>query len=202
MINPHGSVGQGQAYINSVRGDMGGAPYNDLMNGIKFVAQRYNWVNVTNACAAGGSYGGYMVNLIQGKNSNFKCLVTHDGDFSEIGMYYSTDELWFPMTDNCPDKKWGCAPWDPQFRGLYEKHSPEKYVKNWKTPHLVIHGGKDYRIPITEALSVFSALQLKKIPSRLIYFAEENHWVLRPENSIKWYQEVLGWFDKYTQNTK
>ncbi len=202
MINFHGSVGQGQKYVDSIRGDMGGVPYIDLMKGLSFVGQRYEWVNTTNACAIGGSYGGYMVNWIQGQTDKFKCLVTHDGYFNQIGMLYSTDEIWFPLTDFCPNSAWGCVPWDQKYRSLYDKHSPESYVKNWKTPHLVIHGGKDYRIPITEALSVFSALQLKNIPSRLIVFPEENHWVLRPENSVKWYDEVLNWLDKYTGNKK
>ena len=199
MINFHGSFGQGQDYINSVRGDMGGVPYDDLMKSLSFLKLKYPWVNTKNACAVGGIFGGYMVNMIQGKTDRFKCLVTHHGDFNEVSMYYSIEELWFPMTDNCPQSAWGCVPWDKKYRDYFIRQSPETYVKNWKTPHLVIHSGRDYSTPITEGLSVFTTLQLKNIASRFLYFTEENDQVNKPENSIKWYDEVLGWLDKYTK---
>jgi dipeptidyl aminopeptidase/acylaminoacyl peptidase len=115
-------------------------------------------------------------------------------------MFYATEELWFPMAEYCPFEAVGCKPWEDQYRDRYLKNSPESFVANWKTPHLVIHGSNDFRIPISEGLSAFTALQIKGIPSRFIHFTQENHWVLRAENSVKWYEEVLGWLDKYTQN--
>ena len=202
MINPHGSPGQGQKFTDAVINDWGGVPYQDLMTGVDFVAQNYLWIDTQNACALGASYGGYMVNWIQGQTDRFKCLITHDGVFSTVSMFYATEELWFPMAEYCPSSARGCKPWEPENRKYYTKFSPEAYVANWKTPHLVIHGSKDYRIPISEGLSVFTALQLKNIPSRFLHFSEENHWVLKTENSIKWYGEVLGWLDKWTKEKK
>jgi dipeptidyl aminopeptidase/acylaminoacyl peptidase len=108
--------------------------------------------------------------------------------------------LWFPFAENCPLDAVGCKPYDPNYRSHYLKFSPESYVQNFKTPHLIIHGSKDFRIPITEGLSLFTALQTKGIPSKLLHFREENHWILKPENSIKWYEEVLSWIDTYTNN--
>jgi len=201
MINPHGSPGQGQKFTDAVLNDWGGIPYQDLMSGFDFAAENYKWINKSNACALGASYGGFMVNWIQGQTDRFKCLVTHDGVFSTVSMFYATEELWFPMAEYCPGYARGCKPWEKEYRQYYEKFSPEKYVPNWKTPHLVIHGSKDFRIPISEGLSVFSALQLKNIPSKFLHFTEENHWVLKAENSIKWYEEVIGWLDKWTNSS-
>lgn len=200
MINPHGSPGQGQKFTDSVINDWGGVPYHDLMTGLDHAVKKFKWMDNERACAVGASYGGYMVNWIQGQTDRFKCLVTHDGVFSTVSMFYATDEIWFPMAEYCPLGKVGCTPWEKNAREGFEKYSPEKYVDNWKTPHLVIHGSHDYRIPISEGLSVFTALQVKNIPSRFIHFHQESHWVLRRENSIKWYQEVLGWLDAWTQN--
>jgi len=164
-----------------------------------FIGETCPWIEIDNACALGASYGGFMVNWIQGQTDRFKCLVTHDGVFSTVSMFYATEELWFPMAEYCPTNAIGCKPWEEENRQYYTKYSPEMYVKNWKTPHFVIHGSKDYRIPISEGLSVFTALQLKDIPSKFLHFSEENHWVLRAENSIKWYDEVLAWLDKWTK---
>lgn len=113
-------------------------------------------------------------------------------------MFYATEEIWFPMAEYCPQGEVGCTPWQDKYREGFTKFSPESYVKNWKTPHLIIHGSNDFRIPISEGLSAFTALQVRGVPSRFIHFHEENHWVLRRENSIKWYEEVLGWLDKWT----
>lgn len=202
MINPHGSPGQGQKFTDAVINDWGGVPFKDLMDGLDYVSQNYSWIDGNNACALGASYGGFMVNWIQGQTDRFKCLVTHDGVFSTVSMFYATEELWFPMAEYCPQDARGCKPWETKYRENYTKFSPEMYVANWKTPHLVIHGSRDYRIPISEGLSVFTALQLKKIPSKFLHFSEENHWVLRAENSIKWYDEVIGWLDSYTAKKK
>ena len=151
-------------------------------------------------CAAGGSYGGYMINWIEGHNDlfNFKCLVNHDGDFSGVAQFYGTDEIFYEMTEYCPKEKPGCRPFDgKEIREGFDKYSNEKYVKNWKTPMLVIHGGRDYRVPITEGISTFTALQLKGVKSKLLYFPLENHWVLNPSNQVKWYEQVLDWFDQH-----
>lgn len=194
MIDPHGSTGYTSEFLNSVRNDFGGVPYEDLINGMKYVTDTYPFADGTKACALGGSYGGYMVNWINGHTNQFKCLVVHDGDFNSLSTNYDTDELWYQKSDYCPRDKIGCNPFDsPEIRKGFEKFSPEKFVQNWSTPTLVIHGGKDYRVQLTEGLSTFTALQLKGIKSRLLYFPMENHWVLKAENSIKWYEEVFRW---------
>ena len=198
MINPHGSSGQGQRFQDLVRNDWGGIPYFDLMTGLDYAISHYSFLDGNRSCALGASYGGYMTNWIQGQTDRFKCLVTHDGVFSTLTMFYATEELWFPMAEYCPLDAVGCLPWDDKYRDRYIKFSPEENIANWKTPHMIIHGGKDYRIPITEGISAFTALQLKQIPSRFVHFPMENHWVLRSENSVKWYEEVLGWLDTYT----
>ena len=190
----------GIEFQDAVRNDWGGKPFTDLMEGFDYVIENYTFIDETKAGACGASYGGFMVNWIQGndKDKRFKCLVTHDGVFSTITMFYATEELWFPMAEYCDKNKLGCKPYEgEEQREGYEKFNPERFVQNWSTPHLIIHGGKDYRIPISEGISAFTALQLKKVPSRFLYFPDENHWVLKPENSIKWYDEVLGWLDKY-----
>ena len=199
FINPRGSSGMGIKFQDAVRNDWGGAPFNDLMEGFDYVIENYTFIDENRAGACGASYGGFMVNWIQGndKDKRFKCLVTHDGVFSTITMFYATEELWFPMAEYCKEEEIGCKPYEEGKRDGYEKFNPERFVQNWSTPHLIIHGGKDYRIPISEGISAFTALQLKKVPSRFLYFPDENHWVLKPENSIKWYDEVLGWLDKY-----
>jgi acylaminoacyl-peptidase len=199
MMNPHGSSGQGIAFQDAVRDDWGGVPYKDLKLGVEYVIKTYSYIDGDRKCAAGASYGGYMVNWIQGQTDiNFNCLVTHDGVFSTVAMYYATEEIWFPHAEYCPFDAVGCKPWEDKYRQRYEIFSPESYVKNWRTPHLIIHGSKDFRIPVSEGLSAFTALQVKGIPSKFLHFYEENHWVLKAENSIKWYDEVIGWFDNYT----
>ncbi|MCP3682333.1 MAG: S9 family peptidase, partial [bacterium] len=199
-INFHGSVGAGQKFTDLVRNDWGGLPYQDLMNGLTHVLVTYTWIDGERACAVGGSFGGYMVNWIQGHTTKFKCFVCHDGVFSSINMAYATDEIWFPFAENCPLDKVGCRPYDKQYRDGYFKFSPEAYVNEWKTPELVIQGGLDFRIPMSEATSIFTALQIKNVPSRFLHYDEENHWVLRSENGIKWYEEVLKWLDTWTNN--
>jgi dipeptidyl aminopeptidase/acylaminoacyl peptidase len=201
MINPHGSSGQGIKFQDAVRDDWGGVPYQDLMTGLDYVLGNNKWINSNRMCALGASYGGYMVNWIQGQTDRFKCLVTHDGVFSTLTMFYATEELWFPYAEYCPRDKIGCNPFDSQYRDNYLRFSPESYVQNWKTPHLIIHGSMDFRIPISEGLSAFSALQVKNVKSRFLHFTQENHWVLKAENSIKWYDEVIGWLDQFTSDS-
>lgn len=205
MINPEGSTGQGQKFVDAVRNDWGGEPFRSLVKGLDAFANdaKYKaYVDKENACAAGASYGGYMINWIQGHPSDikFKCLVTHDGVFSTLNMFYITDEMWFPFAEYCPEDNIGCAPYDSEkAREGYLKHSPEAFVDKWSTPHLIIHGSNDLRIPVSEGISAFTALQMKNVPSKFIHYAQENHWVLKHENGIAWYDNVLTWFDTYTK---
>jgi dipeptidyl aminopeptidase/acylaminoacyl peptidase len=202
MINPHGSSGFSSEFREAVRNDFGGVPYEDIINGLKYALENNKYMDKNRVCAAGGSYGGYMINWIEGHNDlfEFKCLVNHDGDFSGVAQFYGTDELWYEMTEYCPKNNTGCKPYDSKStREGFDKFSPEKFVNNWKTPMLVIHGGNDYRVPLTEGLCTFTGLQLKKVESKFLYFPQENHWVLNPPNQVKWYEEVLNWFDKHTK---
>ena len=202
MINPHGSTGFSSEFREAVRNDFGGVPYEDIINGLKYALENNKYMDKNRVCAAGGSYGGYMINWIEGHNDlfEFKCLVNHDGDFSGVAQFYGTDELWYEMTEYCPKNNTGCKPYDSKStREGFDKFSPEKFVNNWKTPMLVIHGGNDYRVPLTEGLCTFTGLQLKKVESKFLYFPQENHWVLNPPNQVKWYEEVLNWFDKHTK---
>lgn len=207
MINPEGSTGKGQDYTDEVRGSWGGHPYETLKLGFKAFIAKYPDADSNRACAAGASYGGYMVNWIQGmqgKNPDpdfsFKCLVTHDGVFSTLSMFYITDEIWFPIAEYCDKATPGdCVPYDEKYRENFTKYSPDTLVEYWSVPHLVIHGSNDLRIPVSEGLSAFTALQMRGVESRFIHFTKENHWVLKRENSIAWYENVLGWFDKYVK---
>ena len=204
MINPHGSQGMGIEFQDAVRYGWGGAPFEDIMLGFDFLNKTYSsWIDFDRVGACGASYGGFMINWIQGNNDDkkFKALVTHDGVFSTITMFYATEELWFPMSEYCKHDDFGCTPFDSEeSRRGYEMYNPESRVDHWNTPHLIIHGTLDYRIPITEGISAFTALQLRGVPSRFLHFPDENHWVLKPENSIKWFHEVLDWLDKYLDN--
>jgi dipeptidyl aminopeptidase/acylaminoacyl peptidase len=189
MIDFHGSTGYGQAFQDAINHDWGGAPFEDLMLGLDATLVRYPWIDGSSVCALGASYGGYMINYLAGKTDRFKCLVAHDGNLDERMAYFDTEELWFPEWEH------GGTPWDnPEG---YSKHNPIELVKNWKTPTLVVHGGLDYRVVDTQGLSVFTALQRKGIASRLLYFPDENHWVLKPANSILWHETVLGWLDEW-----
>jgi dipeptidyl aminopeptidase/acylaminoacyl peptidase len=190
-VDFHGSTGYGQAFTDAIRGDWGGAPYEDLMKGLDAALAKYPFLDGARAVAAGASFGGYMINWINGKTDRFKALVTHDGNLDETIAYFETEELWFPEWEH------GGTPWDnPE---SYAKHSPLALVKNWKTPTLVVHGAKDFRVVDTQGIATFTALQRRGIPSRLLHFPDENHWVLKPLNSKRWHEEVLGWLDRYTK---
>ena len=190
MVDFHGSTGYGQAFTDSIGGDWGGKPLVDLQKGLEAALAKYPWMDGTRVCALGASFGAYMVNWIAGQwPDRFRCLVSHDGNLDERMAYYDTEELWFPEWDHRG------TPWDnPEG---YAKHNPIEYVKNWKTPMLVVHGGRDYRIPDTQGMSTFTALQRRGIPSRFLYFPDENHWVLKPANSILWHETVLAWLDRW-----
>jgi dipeptidyl aminopeptidase/acylaminoacyl peptidase len=191
LPNPRGSTGYGQKFVEEISGDWGGKAYTDIMNGVdQFAALPY--VDATRLGAAGGSYGGYMVDWILGHSTRFKALVSHAGVYNLVSMYGVTEELWFA--------EWELRgnPWDnPE---LYQKWSPNQFVKNFATPTLVSHGELDFRVPIGQGLELFTALQRRGIPSKLLYFPDEGHWVLKPQNSKLWYQTVGDWFDQWLKS--
>ena len=191
MIDFHGSTGYGQAFTDSIARDWGGKPLEDLKKGLAFVTEQQPWLDKDNACALGASYGGFMMNWIAGNwNDGFKCLVNHAGLFDMPSFYGSTEELWFPEHDM------GGPAWDKS--ADYQKFNPAAFVDNWKTPMLVIHGLKDYRVPYAQGLGAFTTLQRKGIPSRLVMFPDENHWILKPANAERWYNEIFSWMKQHT----
>jgi dipeptidyl aminopeptidase/acylaminoacyl peptidase len=193
MVDFHGSTGYGQAFTDSIANDWGGKPLVDLQKGLAAALERYPWMDGTRVCALGASYGGYMINWIAGNwPDRFRCLVSHDGNLDEQMAYYDTEELWFPEWER------GGPPWEvPK---AYQKHNPVNHVGEWKTPMLVVHGALDYRVVDTQGISVFTALQRRGIPSKLLYFPDENHWVLKPHNSIQWHETVIDWLDQWTKS--
>jgi dipeptidyl aminopeptidase/acylaminoacyl peptidase len=188
-IDFHGSTGYGQAFTDSINKDWGGKPLLDLKLGMDAVAKIDTQLDTANTCALGGSYGGYMMNWIAGNwPDRFKCLVTHAGVFDLRAMAYETEELWFDSWENG-------GPWTT--RPDAEKWNPVYHVAKWKTPTLVIHGEKDYRIPYSQSLAAFTALQQQGVESKLLVFPDENHWILKPKNSIQWYNAVFDWVGGY-----
>jgi dipeptidyl aminopeptidase/acylaminoacyl peptidase len=193
MIDFHGSTGYGQAFTDSIQKDWGGAPYEDLMKGMDFVLAKYPFLDPARTAALGASYGGYMINWIAGHTDRFRALVSHDGIFDLRAAYYETEELYFVESDQ------GGTPWEnPEG---YARHNPADHVTRWKTPMLVIHGALDYRLPDTQGMAAFTALQRQGVASRFVHFPDENHWVLKPQNSIRWHEEVLGWLDQWVKPT-
>lgn len=190
LVDFHGSTGYGQEFCDAIRGDWGGKPLEDLQKGLAAALEKYPWMDGERVGALGASYGGYMINWIAGNwPDRFKCLVCHDGNLDERMAYFDTEELWFPEWDHKG------TPWDnPEG---YEKQNPVNFVKNWKTPMLVVHGGQDFRVVETQGFATFNALQRKGIPSKLLYFPNENHWVLKPQNSVQWHETVIGWMDEW-----
>jgi len=193
MPNPRGSVGWGQEFVDDINADWGGRAYEDVMKGTDF-AEALPYVDRGRTAAAGASYGGYLVDWIAGHTDRFRVLVTHDGVFDLPSMYGATEELWFP--------EW-------EFRGpywtsreTYERWSPSRFVQNFKTPTMVVHSELDYRVPLEQGLGMFTALQRRGVPSRLLVFPDEGHWVLQPGNSVRWYKEVLGWIDRWMAPAK
>ena len=191
MINFHGSTGYGQKFIDAINGDWGGAPFEDLMKGLDYAEQTYPFIDKNRECALGASYGGYMANWILGHTDRFKCIVTHDGMFNAESAWGTTEELWFN------DWEFKGTPYDN--RESYVKWSPHQYAKNFKTPTLVIHGQRDYRLDVSEGLQLFTTLQMEGVPSEMLYFPDEGHWVLKPQNSQLWYKTVNDWVDRWTK---
>jgi dipeptidyl aminopeptidase/acylaminoacyl peptidase len=191
FIDFHGSTGYGQAFTDSISQDWGGKPLEDLQKGLEAALKNYPWLDGSRMCALGASYGGYMMNWMAGKwNEPFKCFVTHAGVFDARGMAYSTEELWFDEWEHG----------GPAFEVSenIEKYNPVNHVQDWSKPMLVIHGIKDYRIPYAQGISAFTVLQRRGIPSRLLIFPDENHWILKPNNSLRWHHEVEQWLNQWT----
>ena len=190
FIDFHGSTGYGQAFTDSISGDWGGKPFEDLQKGWAHALKKYDFLDGTKAAALGASYGGYMMNWIAGSWPDaFKAIVNHCGIFDNRSMGYSTEELWFD--------EWEHKGTQYDAPAAYEKHNPVNYVKNWKTPTLVIHGAKDFRVPLEQGIATFTALQRRGIPSEMLVFPDENHWVLKPQNSVQWHQAVERWLGQW-----
>ena len=189
MINFHGSTGYGQKFTDSISGDWGGKPYEDLMKGLDYVEKTYPFIDKSREAAMGASYGGYMANWLLGHTDRFKCIVSHDGVFNTESAYGTTEELWFtewefkgPLWKN---------------RELYRKWSPHLLAEKFKTPTLVVHGQLDFRLDVSEGFQLFTTLQRLKVPSKMLYFPDEGHWVLKPQNSRLWYKTVNDWVDQW-----
>jgi pimeloyl-ACP methyl ester carboxylesterase len=218
MVNPRGSTGYGQAFVDGVNGDWGGKAYVDLMKGLDYAEKQFPYIDKTRECALGASYGGFMANWILTHTNRFACIVTHDGMFNPQSAYGDTEELWFnewefrepsvaaagtgraakQTLDPLPAQPWNYfdrpAALDP-----FRKWSPMLSIRNAKTPTLVIHSQRDYRLDVSEGFQLFTALQRLNVPSRMLYFPDEGHWVLKPQNSKLWYETVGDWCDRWTK---
>jgi dipeptidyl aminopeptidase/acylaminoacyl peptidase len=191
-VDFHGSTGYGQAFTDAINRDWGGAPLEDLRLGLAAAGRQDAQLDTANACALGGSYGGFMALWIAGNwPDGFKCLVSHAGVFDQRSMAYETEELWFN------EWEFGGPYYEPAAAANYERNNAVNFVASWRTPMLVIAGERDFRIPYSQSLGAFNALQRRDIPSRLVVFPDENHWILKPQNSIQWYREVHGWLDQW-----
>ncbi len=188
MTNFHGSTGYGQAFTEQISGDWGGACYQDVMMATDYL-ESLPYVDKTRIGAAGASFGGYMVNWVAGHTTRFKALVSHDGVYDSRSMYAETEELWFDEWEHHG------TPWEK--REAYEKSSTSNHVQNIQTPMLIVHGELDYRVPVGQGIQLFQSLQRRGIPSRFLYFPDEGHWVLKPQNGQLWFKTVLDWLDKY-----
>lgn len=190
MIDFHGSTGYGQAFTDAISQHWGDRPLEDLQKGWAAAQKQYPFLNGDKACALGASYGGFMVNWIAGNwNEPWKCLVNHDGVFDQRMMGYATEELWFTEWEQ------GGTPY--QKAASYEKFNPVNHVSDWKKPILIVHGQLDYRIPVEQGLAAFTAAQRQGIESKFLYFPDENHWVLKPQNSVQWHDTVNGWLKQH-----
>ena len=192
-VNFHGSTGYGQEFTNSISRNWGGLPFDDLMKGLDVVSN-LAYTDSTRIGAAGASYGGYMIYWMAGHTNRFRALVAHDGVFNPLSMQGSTEEQWFPLWE------FGGSAQVPTARALMEKWSPANYVANWTTPMLVVHSQNDFRVDLSEGLQAFTALRLKGIPGKFLYFPDEDHWVTRPRNRRLWWGTVLDWFDQYLKH--
>jgi dipeptidyl aminopeptidase/acylaminoacyl peptidase len=189
MVNFHGSTGYGRAFTDSISGDWGGKPFDDIMLGLDYLYSNYDFIDFKRTGAAGASYGGYLIDWIEGHTDRFECLVSHSGVYDLRSMYGATEELWFP------EWEFKGAPWTNE--EMYEKWSPSFFAQNFITPCLVIHGQLDFRVPVTQGFQLFTALQRMDVPSQMIYFPDEGHFILKPQNAKLWWESVLAWLSKY-----
>jgi len=187
--NPRGSTGYGQDFTDGISQDWGGKVYTDLMNSYDYALANYSYIDGENTFAAGASYGGYMINWLEGHTDKFNALLCHAGVYNLESMYGTTEELWFP------EWEMGGTPWEN--RELYEKWSPHMFVENFKTPMLVTHGAYDFRVPFGQAMELFTALQKMKVESKLLYFPDEYHFITKPQNAKLWWNSIYNWFDNY-----
>jgi dipeptidyl aminopeptidase/acylaminoacyl peptidase len=190
MPNPRGSTGFGQKFTDAISGDWGGKAYEDLMKGADY-AETLKYVDRTRVGAAGASYGGYMMNWFLGHTDRFKAIVSHAGVYNLTSMYGVTEELWFP------EWEFKGTPWDN--REMYERWSPHLHAKHFKTPTLVTHGELDFRVPIGEGFQLFTTLQRLGVPSKMLYFPDEGHWIGKPQNSALWYRTFIEWMDRWVK---
>jgi dipeptidyl aminopeptidase/acylaminoacyl peptidase len=189
MPNPRGSTGYGQKFIDEINGDWGGRAYDDIMAATDYAVSSLPYADGAKLTAAGGSFGGYMIDWILGHTQRFKALISHDGVYDLTCEFGATEEMWFPLWE------YGGTPWDkPE---AYAKWSPSTYVRDFRTPTLVIHGEQDFRVPYDQGMALFTALQMQKVPSKLLVFPDEGHWVLKPQNSLLWYKTFLDWLDTW-----
>jgi len=197
MVNPRGSTGYGQKVVDGVNGDWGGKPFTDLMTGLDEAEKRFPFIDKKRECALGASYGGFMANWVLGHTDRFRCIVSHDGMFNPESAFGATEELWFNTWE------FKGRPWDyygkPDSENPFRKWSPMMSAKNFKTPTLVIHGQLDYRLDVSEGYQLFTTLQMLNVPSKMLYFPDEGHWVLKPQNSQLWYKTVNDWVDEWTK---
>jgi dipeptidyl aminopeptidase/acylaminoacyl peptidase len=205
MINMRGSTGYGQTIVDGVNGDWGGKPFTDLMEGLDYAEQHYPFIDKNRECALGASYGGYMANWVEGHTNRFKCIVSHDGMFNAESAFGTTEEDWFNIWEFKFPNTQGGHPWDyygkPDAENPFRKWSPSLAAKNFHTPMLVVHGQLDYRLDVSEGFQIFDTLQLLKVPSKMLYFPDEGHWVLKPQNARLWYKTVNDWVDEWTGKT-
>jgi dipeptidyl aminopeptidase/acylaminoacyl peptidase len=193
-INPRGSTGFGQKFTDQISGDWTGRVYEDLMAGLDHALKTYPFLDGDRLAAAGGSYGGFMVNWIAGHSDRFKALISHAGVFDLTSKYGTTEELWFP------EWEFGGPPWEkPE---LYQKMSPSVFADRFKTPTLVIHGALDFRVPDAQGLGMFTSLRRRGVPARYVYFPDEGHWILKPANREVWWREVHDWLAKHLKGSE
>jgi dipeptidyl aminopeptidase/acylaminoacyl peptidase len=207
MVNPRGSTGYGQAFIDGVNGDWGGKAYVDLMKGLDAAETKFPFIDKDRECALGASYGGYMADWVLTHTNRFKCIVTHDGMFDPVSAYGATEEMWFNEWEfRRPGDKEPAQPWRyqalPASEDPFRKWSPMLSIKNAKTPTLVIHSQRDYRLDVSQGFELFTALQRLNVPSKMLYFPDEGHWILKPQNSQLWYETVGDWCDRWTKTGK
>ncbi|MFY9855527.1 MAG: S9 family peptidase [Terracidiphilus sp.] len=206
MINMRGSTGYGQTIVDGVNGDWGGKPFTDLMEGLDYAEQHYPFIDKNRECALGASYGGYMANWVEGHTNRFKCIVSHDGMFNAESAFGTTEEDWFNIWEFKFPNTQGGHPWDyygkPDAENPFRKWSPSLAAKNFHTPMLVVHGQLDYRLDVSEGFQIFDTLQLLKVPSKMLYFPDEGHWVLKPQNARLWYKTVNDWVDEWTKSSR